>query len=199
MRSDKRTKVAQKAQHLIQQDGTTMITYGLLQAIMALDFYNQRFLLPLIIAAVALPALQKFFRRKVTYPRTGFAAFPKSTGEKSLPFIIGLAGILMVVVIFAGFKGATMFIPYFVGGGLALWAVVNGLTFGERIWFIFAFLYLLAALISHTVIADSPVQACYIQLWIVAPLLTIAGIYKLVRFLQTYPKPIPEVNNGIAG
>ncbi len=184
-------KIEQKSHKLIQQDGLEMIGYGLLQCIMALDFYGITNLLPVIAAAVLIPLAMRTIRGKVTYPRVGYAKFGKKPGEILLPIIIGAAAVVLLILVTSGIKWLGDYIPLYLGGALAAWSHVNARTVGENIWYVFTALYLISGagiILFHL----EPLRACAIQLWVVAPILTVVGIIKLYRFLRNYPKPSME-------
>lgn len=184
-------KIEQKAHRLIQQDGLEMICYGSLQFIMGLDFYGITNLLPVIAAAILIPFALRTIRGRITYPRVGYAKFAKTSGQKLLPVFIAAAAIVLLILVTSGIRWLGDFLPLYLGGALAGWSYINARTTGDKIWYFFAALYLGggAGIILFSL---EILQACAIQLWMVAPILTAVGVIRLYRFLQKYPKPSME-------
>ena len=180
-------QIEKKAHRAFNQDGLLYLFMSLLLAAVGLSFYNDRFgFLGGMVALLIFPI--EWMRRRVTYPRVGYARFhpPEGFGRG----ILGFMAVAIAVLVFFAFAGngrLAQYLPFVISivMGLAFffgaslqgmrprdWLVI-GLMIVSGVWAVFRF--------------DDWHTAVAIQMWITATLLLLIGAADLVRFIKTHP------------
>lgn len=193
-------EIERKARYALHQDGFDEILVGLSLALMAFFFLDFRLSIAMIAGCAIQIVLKPACRRKITYPRLGYAKLPHSDG-KAKAWAIFVLAIMLVLV------GLGLFFVSQVGWLLPLYLaiVLTGLTIaGTRrnasvFDFFIAGLFLSSALIGLLLVylGHKPGHATAIQGWALALFLIPLGLIKLVRFLHKYPAVVKEVSNEI--
>ena len=180
-------QIERNAHRTFNQDGLLYLFMGLLFALIGLSFYDQRFSFLGGMAALLIFPME-LFRRKVTYPRVGYARFkpPEGLARGILGFMV-VAIAVLVVFAFAGNGRFAQYLPVVISVvmGLAFFfgASIAGLRL--RDWVV------IILMISSGVLAiyffDDWHTAVAVQFWFIAVLLLIIGVTDLIRFLRKYP------------
>jgi hypothetical protein len=180
-------QIEKDAHRTFNQDGLLYLFMSLLLAAVGLSFYDARFgFLGGMVALLIFP--MEWFRRRVTYPRVGYARFRAPDG-----FVKGILGFtivaIAVLVLFAFVRNGSFaqYLPFIISSIMGLsfffgaslqgmrlrdWVVI-GVMIVSGIWAVFRF--------------DDWHTAVAIQMWITATLLLLIGAIDLVRFLKTHP------------
>jgi hypothetical protein len=130
----------------------------------------------------------QLFRRKITYPRVGYARFapPEGLGRGIVGFMVVVIAVL-VFFAFAGNGRFAIYIPIVISivMGLAFYfgASMQGLHL--RDWIVIG-LMVLTGVITFGWFADWH-TAVAVQLWFIGAILLLIGVFDLIRFLKTHP------------
>jgi hypothetical protein len=89
-------KIQRESYRLIRQDGLSDICAGLMLAIAAVFFFEFKYAGALIVACAMQTIILPACRKKITYPRVGYAKFPGRTDKRS--FILWDIAVPLVVV-----------------------------------------------------------------------------------------------------
>ncbi len=180
-------QIEKDAHRTFNQDGLLYLFMSLLLAAVGLSFYDSHFnFLGGMVALLIFP--MEWLRRRVTYPRVGYARFRAPEGL--LRGMLGFMVVVIAILVFFAFAGngrlaqylpfvisIVMGLSFFFGAslqGMRLrdWLVL-GLMIVSGVWAVFRF--------------DDWHTAVAIQMWITAALLLLIGAVDLVRFLRTHP------------
>lgn len=183
-------KIEQESRLILYQDGLDEILVGLSLGIMAVFFLDFRFSIALIAGCVIQILVKPFCRRRITYPRVGFAKLRKYRDR--IP-----GGVILILAMSAVAAGAGLFLvsqlrwllPAYIG------IVLAGITFFQ-IWrtanfydYFIVGLFLASGLFGLLLIVFSyrPEVATAIQGWSLAGILIPIGVIRLNIFLRKYP------------
>lgn len=180
-------QVERNARRAIDQDGLTYLFLGLLLLLVgfSLRIEGMGWLGGFgIFLAIPLEAL----RRRITYPRIGFARF--ETPRRTVRGILGFAAIAVLVLgaIALAFNGRYQrVLPIVIGVVFALAFYFGASVTGLRLrnWVTIG-LILVSGVVTAVVFTDWH-MATAVQMWIVGTLLLIVGAADLWRFLRTHP------------
>jgi hypothetical protein len=191
-------KLKQDSYRLIRRDGLSDICAGLMLAMAAVFFFNFRYAGALIVACSMQTIILPLCRKKITYPRVGYARFPARADKKTLilwDFAIPLIALAFIVSIAIW---ARWLLP------VSLGLLLAGLSLaGARITRYFRDYVLVALFIASGLAAlliilaghDPAIVTAY-QLWALSIILVTVGLVQLIYFLNKYPKPAQELANG---
>jgi len=190
--------IERKTRLILHQDGLDEILVGLSLGIMAIFFLDFRLSIAMVVGCAIQILLRPACRRRITYPRVGYAKLSgpkdKVSGRK-----ISLLAIVLVLI------GAGLFfvsqlrwlLPLYLGFVLA------GVTLAQ-VWraahvydYFIIGLFLTSGLMGLLLVSldFEPSIATAIQGWSLAGLLIPIGIIRLNIFLRKYPKSIKETKN----
>lgn len=180
-------RIKKEAHRTFNKDGLLYLFMAVLLTAVGLSFYDSRFgFLGGLAALLIFP--MEWFRRRITYPRVGYARFELPTG-----FTRGLLGFaviaIAVLVFFAFFDNGSLaqYLPLLISGVFALafyfGASMQGLR--RRDWLVLG-LIVVSGLITTAVFADWH-TAVAVQMWLMAGILFVIGAWDLMRFLRAYP------------
>ncbi len=181
-----------ESRRVFAEDGLLYVFIGLLMLLI-----GAAFAVPALTGLVGLSALLIFplerLRRRVTYPRLGYASFSMPSG--SVRGILGFAAVAVILLALLGFAGGGRYQTYF---PLAF-SVVFSLSFyfgmsthgmRARDWFLIA-LMLAAGLLATWRFEDWHDGAAALFGFMGLTCLAV-GLVKLARFMRKYP-PLPQV------
>lgn len=187
-------QVERNARRAIDQDGLTYLFLGLLLLLVgfSLRIEGLGWLGAFgIFLAIPLEAL----RRRITYPRIGYAKF--ETPRRTVRGILGFAAvaILVLMAIALAFNGRYQpILPIVIGVVFALAFYFGTSVSGLRLrnWVTIG-LMLVSGVATAVLFTDWHV-ATAVQMWIVGVLLLVVGAVDLWRFLRTHPvaEPAPD-------
>jgi hypothetical protein len=191
--------IEQKTRMTLHQDGLDEILVGLSLGIMAIFFLDFRLSIAMIAGCAIQILLKPACRRRITYPRVGYAKLPepkdKATGRKI--FVIAIILVLIGTGLFF-VSQLRWLLPLYLG------IVLAGVTFAQ-VWrnvstydYFIIGLFLVSGLMGLLLVSldYEPRVASAIQGWLLAGLLIPIGIVRLNLFLHKYPKLAKEANDG---
>ncbi|MCP4357052.1 MAG: hypothetical protein GY796_03420 [Chloroflexi bacterium] len=186
------TQIEKDAHRTFNQDGLMYLFMGVLLAAVGLSFYDTRFgFLGGLVALLIFPF--ELFRRRITYPRVGYARFkpPDGFGRGILGFMVAAIAVLTFFAFFDNGRLAK-YLPFII-------SIVMGLSFffgasmqGLRLrdWAVIG-LMIVSGVIAMVVFDDWH-TAVAVQFWFIAVLLIIIGTVDLIRFLHKYPTTVTQ-------
>ena len=192
-------EIERKTRITLHQDGLDEILVGLSLGIMAIFFLDFRLSIAMIAGCAIQILLKPACRRRITYPRVGYAKLPepkdKATGRKI--FVIAIVLVLIGTGLFF-VSQLRWLLPLYLGIVLAgvilaqVWRNANTYDY-----FIIG-LFLASGLIGLLLVSldFEPRVASAIQGWGLAGLLIPIGIVRLNLFLHKYPKLAEVANDG---
>jgi len=180
-------QIEKEAHRAFNQDGLLYLFMSFLLAAVGLSFYDSRFgFLGGMAALLIFP--MEWFRRRVTYPRIGYARFraPEGFGRGILGFMV----VAIAVLVFFAFAANGRLAPYLplvvsIVMGLAFFfgASIQGLRL--RDWVVIGLM--ISSGIGAVLVFDNWHTAVAVQMWITAALLFLIGAYDLLHFLTAHP------------
>ena len=192
-------EIERKTRITLHQDGLDEILVGLSLGIMAIFFLDFRLSIAMIAGCAIQILLKPACRRRITYPRVGYAKLPepkdKATGRKI--FVIAIVLVLISTGLFF-VSQLRWLLPLYLG------IVLAGVTLAQ-VWrnantydYFIIGLFLASGLIGLLLVSldFEPRVASAIQGWGLAGLLIPIGIVRLNLFLHKYPKLAEEANDG---
>ncbi|MFQ6036209.1 MAG: hypothetical protein ACE5NM_10255 [Sedimentisphaerales bacterium] len=191
--------IERKTRMALHQDGLDEILVGLSLGIMAIFFLDFRLSIAMIAGCAIQILLKPACRRRITYPRVGYAKLPepkdKATGRKI--FVLAIVLVLIGAGLFF-VSQLRWLLPLYLG------IVLAGVTFAQVrrtatiLDYSVAALFLISGLIGLWLVSlgYDPGKATAIQGWCLAAILILTGIVRFTRFLRKYPKPAKEVSDG---
>ena len=191
-------RLKQDSYRLIRRDGLSDICAGLMLAIAAVFFFNFRYAGALIVACSMQTIILPFCRRKITYPRVGYARFPGRPDKLSLM----LWDIFVPLIVLALIISIGIWLRWLLPISLGL--LLAGLSLaGARITrylrdYVLVGLFIASALIGLLLVWEGhePALVTAYQLWALSAALIPIGLLQLIYFLNKYPKPALEIING---
>ncbi len=187
-----------KTRMALHQDGLDEILVGLSLGIMAIFFLDFRLSIAMIAGCAIQILLKPACRRRITYPRVGYAKLAESrdkvTGLKIFLLAIGL------VLIGAGLFFVSQLrwlLPLYLGIVLAGVTLAQAWQVAHTYDYFIISLFLASSLVGLLLISldYEPRVATAIQGWALAGLLIPIGIIRLNLFLHKYPIPGKEMSN----
>ncbi len=188
-----------KTRMALHQDGLDEILVGFSLGVMAIFFLDFRLSIAMIAGCAIQILLKPACRRRITYPRVGYAKLPKpkdkATGRKI--FVIAIVLVLIGTGLFF-VSQLRWLLPLYLG------IVLAGVTFAQ-VWrnvstydYFIIGLFLASGLVGLLLVSldYEPRVASAIQGWFLAGLLIPIGIVRLSLFLHKYPKLAEEANGG---
>lgn len=168
-------------------DGVTLIVAGLSLAFMAIFFYSQKQTWATTFAVGVWAWLAHSLRRRLVYPRLGYAKLPPDKNKAKAPIAI-----LTVVAVFIG-AALVARSPYgwigpiYWGVVLAGAAVLVGLTSRSRMALALVPVFLISGGIGLWLTSLGICCSCAIQFWGLAAILIAIGSVQLVLLRRHHP------------
>lgn len=180
----------------LHEDGLDEILVGLSLGIMAIFFLDFTLSIALIAGCVIQIILKPACRRRLTYPRIGYAKLLEVRDKVSAHTILLLAVVLVLIgsgLLFI--RWLRWLLPPYLGIVLAGITIAQVYKSGTILDYFVVALFLISGLIGLWLISlgYEPGKATAIQGWCLAAILIPTGIVKLIWFLRKYPEPAKEV------
>ena len=180
-------KVEQNARRVFNQDGLIYIFMGALLAMVGWSFSDTRFsglggLAPLLIFPIEI------VRRRVTYPRVGYARFSPAKGVSR--GIIGFAVVAVVALTLVAFVGNGRFqqyMPIAISIVFALSYYFGALMEGLHWYSIAIIALILVGGGAVTILFEDWHWGTAVLFWFMAIILIPIGAVKLIRFIRDNP------------
>lgn len=188
-------RIKRESYRIIRQDGLSDICGGLMLAIMALFFIDFKYAGALIVGCSMQTIVLPTCRRKITFPRVGYAKFPGRIDKKNLimwDIALPLAVVTLVICVSIWLRPL---LP------LTLGIILAGLAFPSARATQYVLDYVLtAAFLASGVIGQmfvwfgrTPQTATALQFWGLSGILIPVGAVLLARFLRDNPLPTKDV------
>ena len=190
--------IERKTRLALHQDGLDEILVGLSLGIMAIFFLDFRLSIAMIAGCAIQILLKPACRRRITYPRVGYAKLPGPKDKATARKIFVLAIVLVLIGSGLFFVSQLRWLlPLYLG------IVLAGITFAQtwrsaHIYDYFIIVLFLASGFAGLLLVSlgyEPTVATAIQGWALAALLIPIGIIRLNLFLRKYPEPVKEAKN----
>ena len=190
-------RIKQESYPVIRQDGLSDVCGGLMLGIMALFFLDFRYSGALIVGCAMQTIILPTCRKKITYPRVGFAKFPGRTDIKRLivwDIVLPLAVVGLIVCV--GIWARSL-LALCLGIFLAAFALPGARVTRYLLDYLLVAAFLLSGIISQLFVwqGSAPETIVAFQLWSLSGILIVVGLVQLHRFLKKYPEPAKEVYN----
>ena len=188
-----------KTRMALHQDGLDEILVGLSLGIMAIFFLDFRLSIAMIAGCMIQIFLKPACRRRITYPRVGYAKLPepkdKVTGRKI--FVLAIVLVLIGAGLFFVSQLRWLLPPY-LGIVLACITLAQAWRAAHTYDYFIISLFLASGLAGLLLVSldYEPRVATAIQGWALAGFLIPIGVIRLNLFLHKYPKPAEELNSG---
>ncbi len=191
-------RLKQDSYRLIRQDGLSDICAGLMLAIAAVFFFNFKYAGALIVACSMQTIILPLCRRKITYPRVGYARFPGRPDKMSLILWNILVPLIVLALIISIGIWMRWLLPISLGLLLAGLSLAGASITRYLRDYVLVGLFIASALFSMLLIGEGhdPAFVTAYQFWALSLVLIPIGLVQLMFFLQKYPKPTVEVING---
>jgi hypothetical protein len=180
-------QVEQDARQSFNQDGLIYLFLGCLLALLGLSFFDERLSwMGGMVVFLILPV--EAIRKRITYPRIGYAKFsvPKGTVRGIARFAIMAILVLVLIALVSGGRyqrylpaafGIVLGLAFFFGFSM------SGLTLrdGILVVLILGSGFVTAALFDEWRVATA------VQFWVIAAITIPLGVYDLIRFMKENP------------
>ena len=184
-------RIKQESYRVIRQDGLSDVCGGLMFGIMAVFFLDFRYAGALIVGCAMQTIILPTCRKKITYPRVGYAKFPGRTNIKKLiiwDIVLPLAvvGLIICVGIWA-----RSLLALCLGIFLAALALPGARVTSYLLDYLLVAAFLVSGIISQLFVlkGSAPETVVAFQLWSLSGILIAVGLVQLRRFLKKYPEP----------
>jgi len=193
-------RIKQESYRLIHRDGLSDICAGLMLAMAAVFFFNFRYAGALIVACSMQTIILPLCRKKITYPRVGYAKF-QGRPDKNTLIVWDIAVPLVVVglIICIGIW-VRQLLPISLGILLAALTFTGANITGYLRDYVLVALFVASALVSLLLIGagHDPALVTAYQLWALSLILVTVGLVQLIYFLNKYPKTAKEAQYDTA-
>lgn len=190
--------IEREARMVLHQDGLDEILVGLSLGIMAVFFLDFRLSIALMAGCIVQILVKPACRRRITYPRTGYARLHEAGVPAASPAKLVIAAGLVAAGLGLFFlSGLRWLMPPYIG------IVLAGITFVQvrraphAYDFFVVGLFLASGFVGLLLISFgcSPGLATAIQGWGLAGLLIPVGAIRLNLFLRKYPRSVEETDD----
>lgn len=178
-------KIEQDARHTFNQDGLNYLFMGMTLILIGIDLVEPKHSSwPVILAFMLLALLLNAVRKRITYPRLGYAQFTLSPRVRCSFIGLGVIALSLLFVMTGGWHGRFQrYIPIIFSGVLAIAVSMNGIRWRDRG---ISTLILLSSLVVALRFDDWH-RATAIQFTTIGLLIILVGFIDLVRFVRTHP------------
>lgn len=193
------SEIRRKTYRVFHEDGMDALLAAFTLALVAVFFFDQRLGVVMVIGVGLHVPLRTLIRKRLTYPRIGFARFPDPPGwiHYLWKTVICLFFGLLIIPLLA-LKEIAWLLPAYVGAILAgssitLW------KYRVTIDYFLTALFIISGIIGMilTLSGIEGGKATAYQLWSLAAILIPMGLVQLFLFLKKYPGPVEEVSNAV--
>jgi hypothetical protein len=180
-----------KIRRVLGQDGLDLIVGGSALALVAIFFINIKHGWAYVFAVGLHASLLPYLRRKIVYPRMGYARLPavKMNILQHLLTVV-VAGIALILFyVFGKDSRFNWIMPLYVGLILAFISFVTAWRHKLTTYFLLTIIFAVSGMIGISLTrAGHPAgMVTAVQLWILSVLLFLVGFYKCVSFIGKYP------------
>lgn len=184
-------EAARKTRKTMRQDGLDFIVGGFALALIAIFFLDIRHGWAYVVAIGLHASLLPFLRRRVVYPRIGYAKLPamKMTILHHLLTVIVVAIALIFFYVLGKDPRFNWIMPLYVGVVLSFISFVTAWRYKLTVDFVVAGIFLISGIIGITLTRTGhpPGIVTAMQLWILAAILVPVGSFKCISFIRTHP------------
>lgn len=181
----------EKVRRILGQDGLDLIVGGLALALVAIFFVNIRHGWAYVVAVGLHASLLPYLRRKIVYPRMGYARLPtmKVTILQHLVTVIVAAVALILFYIFGKESNFNWIMPFYVGVVLSFMSFVTAMRHRLLTYYLVAVIFCVSGIIGIilTRIGHAAGIVTAVQLWILSLILVAVGFVRLLLFKMRYP------------
>jgi len=181
----------EKVRRILGQDGLDLVVGGLALALVAIFFINIKHGWAYVFAVGLHASLLPYFRRKIVYPRIGYAKLPvvRMTVLQHLLTVIVAAIALILFYVFGKDSSFNWIMPLFVGIVLSFMSFVTALRHRLRTHYLITVIFVVSGVIG-IILTRSGHRAgmvTAVQLWILSVILLLIGLVRLLLFKMRYP------------
>ena len=187
--------IQQKAYTAMSNDGLDALLLGVSLALISLFLADRRFGLALIVGMAIQVWGVDALKRRFTYPRVGFVAFPEP--RKSIKLKIGiLLSVLLAVLLFVPLL--YWLLPIYASAILGILTFVRARRTNTLIDYTGTVLFLLSCAVGLSLWSSGmdAGKATAFQLWGLAAILIPIGLFRLTSFLRKYPIRSEDVSDS---
>jgi hypothetical protein len=177
-------------------DGIALIVAGLSLIFLAVFFYDHRQAWATTFAVGVWAWLAESLRRRLIYPRLGYAKLPAKQNPLTVLLAIGAVVSVFVGAMFVAKLGIWFVGPIYWGTVLAAAALVIAVASGSRIAYALAPLFLLSGVGGATLAWLGVCCAESYQLAALGSILVAIGGGQLILLRRRYPEPTSEALDG---
>lgn len=181
----------EKIRRILGQDGLDLIVGGLALAFVAIFFVDIKHGWAYVVAVGLHASLLPFLRRKIVYPRMGYAKLPvmKATILQHLLTVIIAAVALILFYVFGKDSRFNWIMPFYVGVVLSFMSFVTALRHRLLTYYVVAVIFCISGIIGIilTRIGHASGIVTAVQLWILSVILVAVGFVRLLLFKMRYP------------
>ena len=181
----------EKVRRILGQDGLDLIVGGLALALVAIFFVNIRHGWAYVVAVGLHASLLPYLRRKIVYPRMGYARLPtmKVTILQHLVTVIVAAVALILFYIFGKVSNFNWIMPFYVGVVLSFMSFVTAMRHRLLTYYVVAVIFCVSGVIGIilTRIGHAAGIVTAVQLWMLSVILVTVGLVRLLLFKMRYP------------
>lgn len=192
--------IKRESYRIIRRDGLSDICGGLMLGIMAVFFYDFRYAGALILGCAMQTVVLPLCRRKITYPRIGYARFPRRADFRSVILRdVGLPLVVVSLIICIGILARGL-LPASLGIFLAALALAGARMTGYILDYVAVMIFLAAGITGQLFVwrgYGTEIVSAF-QLWALALIMVPVGVFQFIRFMQKYKVPEQEVFDGTA-
>jgi hypothetical protein len=181
----------EKVRRILGQDGFDLVVGGLALALVAIFFIDTRHGWTYVFAVGLHASLLPYLRRKIVYPRIGYAQLPvvRMTVLQHLLTVIVAAIALILFYVFGKDSSFNWIMPLYVGVVLSFMSFVTALRHRLRTHYVITVIFVVSGVIG-IILTRAGHQAgtvTAIQLWILSAILILMGIVRCFSFMSKYP------------
>jgi hypothetical protein len=193
------SEMKRKTYKAFHEDGMDALLAAFTLALVAVFFFDQRLGVVMVFGVGMHVPLRTLIRKRLTYPRIGFARLPEPRGwihylkKTVICLFFGLLIIPLLAV-----KEIAWLLPPYVAAILA-GASVMAWKYRMTIDYAMTALFIISGIIGliMTLSGIGGGRATAYQLWGLSAILIPLGLAQLLLFLKKYPGPAEEVSNVV--
>jgi hypothetical protein len=188
-------RIERQTRMVLHEDGLDEILVGLTLGVMAVFFLDSRLSIALVAGCIIQILVKPACRRRLTYPRVGYAKLKEMGGHAPSPAKLVIAVGLVAVGLGLFFVSAIRWLlPPYLGIVLAAVTFVQARRTAHAYDYVIVGLFLVSGLLGLLLISlgCDPGLAVAIQGWALAGLLIPVGAVRLALFLRKHPRSTEE-------
>jgi len=181
----------EKVRRILGQDGLDLVVGGLALALVAIFFVNIRHGWAYVVAVGLHASLLPYLRRKIVYPRMGFARLPtmKMTILQHIVTVVIAAIALILFYIFGKGSRFNWIMPFYVGIVLSFMSFATARRHRSPTYYVLTVIFCVSGIIGIilTRMGHAAGIVTAVQLWILSVILITVGLVRLLLFKMRYP------------